>query len=470
MNALNSGVRNYLSLFAIFLLVGLALFFIVAAPPTENAPKGPVEIGVGPMPDASINKTEMQVNVPENSIDVRVTFRFSEIKEYFIYAIFPYRISDAKPYAIYHSSQYPNSELIIGNFSKSFMNTAYGSSIVNVKLSLNSTFSFHFGDPDLTDELTLSVSVTFRDSLVAMNYRCGASQTVILTLFGDVGGAWSDDMLAFMQPSSQITIGQPFVVFLRIPSQTYFSESQPSPIMYYVKEGQRWIMFSMDFLGGRYAQTLFCTFTNPTMDAWGQILVFTGGVFVAISVSFLVEIIKDYAQTKKSRSTRKNRRSKSGNTAEIQPSDVRKLIELVDGQFQKSLWRVKLNALLPDVPFLVMFLFITYMLYIMDQLVLAAGPSFSPEIQISIVVALAATMIAFASFAIDIAKILPSLREQELLVDVNYKRLKNQVNESDRPLLRALIMLKSKQPQFDLKDVQNQDLFRADRLWEKLYE
>lgn len=49
---LNSTVRTYIVLALIFALVGGILFFMVSLPPSENPPKGPIEIGVGPVPEA----------------------------------------------------------------------------------------------------------------------------------------------------------------------------------------------------------------------------------------------------------------------------------------------------------------------------------------------------------------------------------------------------------------------------------
>jgi len=311
---LSNVVKIYVIVCIIFAISGLSLFFAVSWPPSENAPKGPLEIGVGPQLDARTNKTELYIDVPSNSIDVCVTFRFNEIKQYFIYVIFPYAIKDATAYAIHNYGRYPNPNLgDIGNFSLNSMNTPYGSSILNATLALNSNFPyFHFTGPDLTDELTLAVSVKFSDSLIAISYPWRTSQTVILTFFGDVSGIITDDMYAFKRPSSQLTIDYPFIIHLRMPSSSYFSESQPSPIQYYVKEGRRWAMFSLDFLEGHYAQTLFCTFINPTTQDWKQISIFVGGVFVAISTSLVIQIMRYYFGLQKITSTDKTEKEVSG--------------------------------------------------------------------------------------------------------------------------------------------------------------
>ena len=278
-------------------IVGIISFFSVARHPSVKAPIGPVEIGVGPYPDVSIDNTEVFVYIPESSIDIQVTFKFKKIQEYFIYALLPYSIFNGTSYAIHSTMRYPSPEYDIGNFSTSFLNTAVGSSIINASLDLNPTFPYyHFFGQNLEDELTLSVSINLRDSLIAIHYPLGSKQTIILTFFGDVSGVITEEMYSFKKPSAQITIDQPFIIHLKMPSQTYFSESQPPPIQYYIKEARRWVMFSLDFLEGHYAQTLFCSFGNPTMQAWKEILVFLGGVFVAASSSFGVLIVKHYVE------------------------------------------------------------------------------------------------------------------------------------------------------------------------------
>lgn len=294
---LNSTVRDYFVLFVIFALAGFFLFWTAAAPPSENPPKGPIEIGVGPGQDVNINKTELYVYVSQNSIDVRVTFRFNKIQKYFIYAMFPYTISNATEYCIYNSALYPNPSFHIGDFSRNFMNTNSGFSIVNATLDLNATFPFNFVGPDLAAELTLGVHVEFQDSLVAIDYPLRTSQVVVLTFFGE-RGFMPHEMYAFKEPMGKVTIDRSFIVHLMIPSDTYFSEGQPTPIQYYIKEGNRWVMFSLNFLEGRYAQTLFCSFANPTRQAIKQVLIFVGGIFVSVATSFMVLIVRYYKEKK----------------------------------------------------------------------------------------------------------------------------------------------------------------------------
>jgi len=60
------------------------------------------------------------------------------------------------------------------------------------------------------------------------------------------------------------------------------------------------------------------------------------------------------------------------------------------------------------------------------------------------------------------------------LTDWNYKRIKNEVNDKQRPLLKALIQMKCKHPDFDLpelfSDKRTKGLFNEKKLLERLYE
>jgi hypothetical protein len=344
---LNPRVKKYTVFALVFLVLGVLLFFIVSWPPSDNPPKGPIEIGAGPCPEATFNKTEVYVDVPLRSLDVRVTFRFNETEKYFIYVLLPYQAVNASAYAIHQSAPYPPFPLPgkpdIGNLSTHlWFNATTGSSIVNASLDINPDFPWLFGYPDMKDELTLGVSIKTEDSLVAIAYPLGASQSVILTFFGDYSGTMSNEMYAFMQPRSQPTLGQPFTVHMRLPPSTYFSDSQPSPIEYYIKQDSRWLMFSLDFIEGRYAQTLYCTFTYPTGQSLKEIMVFVGGGFVALATSFGVEAYIN-------RGEKKTDSTKDGGNGETQSSKKKrasKTTDLLEVQIYADRSHAKLTSLL----------------------------------------------------------------------------------------------------------------------------
>jgi len=346
---LNPRVKKYTVFALVFLVLGVLLFFIVSWPPSDNPPKGPIEIGAGPCPEATFNKTEVYVDVPLRSLDVRVTFRFNETEKYFIYVLLPYQAVNASAYAIHQSAPYPPFPLPgkpdIGNLSTHlWFNATTDSSIVNASLDINPDFPWLFGYPDMKDELTLGVSIKTEDSLVAIAYPLGASQSVILTFFGDYSGTMSNEMYAFMQPRSQPTLGQPFTVHMRLSPSTYFSDSQPSPIEYYIKQDSRWLMFSLDFIEGRYAQTLYCTFTYPTGQSLKEIMVFVGGGFVALATSFGVEAYVNRGENRKTESVKKEDKDDIKNPQERRRAN--KTVDLLKVQIYADRIHTKLTSLL----------------------------------------------------------------------------------------------------------------------------
>jgi hypothetical protein len=320
---------------------------MVSLPPSENPPKGPIEIGAGPCPEVTLNKTEVDIDVLSRSLDVRVSFRFNETRKYFIYVLLPYRVLNTTAYAIYQSGLYPHQirqgEPDIGNFSThQWFNATTDSSILNASLDANPSFPWAFGYPDMKVELTLGVTIKTEDSLVAIAYPLGASQSVALTFFGYTSGIMSSEMYAFEEPRSQITIGYPFTVSVKVPASMYFSNSQPSPIQYYLEGDDRWLMFSLDFIEGRYFQTLFCTFTNPTGQSLKEISVFVGGGLVALSTSFMVEAVISRGQNKPS----SNQGDGNEETQSPQKKRANKTADLLKVQIYADRSHAKLTSLL----------------------------------------------------------------------------------------------------------------------------
>lgn len=398
-----------------------------------------------------INKTEVFIDVPENSIDIQVTFRFGEAKEYFIYAILPYEISGATAFAIHNSMRYPNQDSHIGNFSENFLNTNLGSSVVNATIDLNSSFPFHFYGPDLKDKLTLGVSINILDSIVAIYYPLGAKRSVIITFFGDASSIITDEMYAFKKPDGQITIQKPFIVFLRIPPRMYFSESQPSPIEYYIKADSRWIMFSMDFIEGRYAQTLFCSLVNPNVQQWKEIFVFLGGVFVAISGSFLVEIVKNHIERDKVKSSQKKEPGGSEEEREKETRGVADLISIVDKHVKITGYRI-MTAYSPFT------LIVLMILPVVITIAITLGYMSTAELNMMLV-AVVALCIALAS----LGTALPSIIEG-ILVEQYYKRIakKEKIQLSrEKLLLKALVKMKIKQYEFSLSELYSLESSRS---------
>jgi hypothetical protein len=474
---LNLTIKFYILLTIFFAAATIVSVYVVSAPPIQNPPKGPLEIGVGPCPEATRNGTELLIDIPARTIDVRVTFRFNETKKYFIYALLPYTIEQATPYAIHHYVWYPlqipDFYPEIGNFSRNFMNTNSGSSIVNATLEFNPDFQFNFWQPDLKDQLTIGVSVKVHESLIAIRDSFGASQSVIFTFFGDTTGMMTDEMYVYKEPLSQLTIGDPFIVHLRLPPSSYYSDSQPSPIQYYVKQDQRWSMFSLNFIEGRYAQTLRCDFTDPVGQSSREIGIFLIGVFSTLSISFGIEAVSRYIEGKETEQGQKTAIGTPPSPSEQQPPDIKKLINLVDTKFEENLAKIRVrNVWLMStlVIYILLFSYMGYLLWFVAQVAIQGIGQVPIENSIAFLIALTTSLIAFMSLAINITKAFSFQEGYKELVEHNFKKLKDQATEAEKPLLKALIMMKSKHPEFDLKNTRNKRLFDESRLLQRLYE
>jgi hypothetical protein len=145
------------------LYVGFAIFFaaitavsviFVSMPTNQNPPRGPLEIGLGPTPEATLNRTEVLIDIPDQTINVEVTFRFNQTEKYFIYALLPYQVLNVSAYGIYQYGKYPPLPLegkpSIGNFSTNLLfNNTLGSSILNGSLDINPNFPWLFAYPDM---------------------------------------------------------------------------------------------------------------------------------------------------------------------------------------------------------------------------------------------------------------------------------------------------------------------------------
>jgi hypothetical protein len=127
-------------------------------------------------------------------------------------------------------------------------------------------------------------------SLIAIDDSSGGRKTAIYTFFGG-NTQWTDEMASFRTPICQECIFRPFTVQIALPSSYYLSSSQPAPIEYFVNSDSRWLMFSMNFLDGTYAQTLVCNF--EAIQSNRQLLIFLSGVFVTLSITFALQPFRE---------------------------------------------------------------------------------------------------------------------------------------------------------------------------------
>jgi len=278
-------IRRYIEIAGIFLVVTIAFGIAIFLPPAENLPKGPITIHARPSYSDSINKTNVIFWIPEKNITVTVTFKLkNDNNTLFIYVMLPFTIQaySAKPL---HNGN-PMLSADMGNISVTALTTSNGCSILNATLELNYT-RFNFYIPGET--VGIQVDMSIKESLFSIEDLLGASKTVTYTFFGDDSGVFTEEMLPYMGINSVPTINTPFIVQIELQPSYYFSNSQPPPIEYYIKQNNRWIMFSMDFLNGSYAQTLVCKFENPVLQSLRELIIFLTGISSALTVTSFLE-------------------------------------------------------------------------------------------------------------------------------------------------------------------------------------
>lgn len=292
-------IRFYTILVIVSTILSLVLTLVVFVPfLPQKSPTGTFDIGVGPVPEAERNNTKIEIDIPDQTINVQVTFRFNQTMKYFIYVYLPYTIEWATPYVIHDTVVYPlsndwlrdnPSSPEIGNISKNYKPNL---SIVNATVELNPSFpAFHFWYPDGKDELTIGVNIKVHESLIAFGDNYGSSQTAMFTFFGNNPEEYTDEIYPYKQPLSQMTIGYPFIVDVRLPPSCFYIDGQPTLNEYYVREDQRWVKLSIDFPEGNYAQTIVLNFADPNGQYLKELSVLLIGIFVTLSITFVIEVI-----------------------------------------------------------------------------------------------------------------------------------------------------------------------------------
>jgi hypothetical protein len=282
----------YIFMIIVSILAAVYCSELAFASPTQNLTKGPISINAEQQ--VPINGTLVTINIPAQTISVAVNFNFvSQTKTLFIWVLLPYTISSVQNYALvnnvpYGEVGYPLS--YVGTFSTYFMNSTLGSSILNSTLELNQTSFQFFPSGEI---IGLGVSINIKDSLLAVDDSAGGSKSAIYTFYGDETGIWTNDMIPYIGSNTFPTFNEPFTVVIGLPSSYYYSSSQPPPIEYYLKEKNRLIMFSMDFLNGQYAQTLVVNLENPTAQSNRELYIFLVGVFVTLPITFIPDVVKE---------------------------------------------------------------------------------------------------------------------------------------------------------------------------------
>ena len=154
-------------------------------------------------------------------------------------------------------------------------------------------------------------------------------------------------------------------------------------------------------------------------------------------------------------------------------NELEKLIKVVEYSFEAKSYKI----IRRNIAYFIVTIFnLSFLSFLAVYVVYGLAPHFGElglESRFATILSEVALVVSFMSFAYRIPET-PIRRETTYQehVDLNYKKKKSEVEEGQRPLLKALIMMKCKQPDFSLKDIydMNNSLFNEKRLLNKLYE
>lgn len=139
-------------------------------------------------------------------------------------------------------------------------------------------------------------------------------------------------------------------------------------------------------------------------------------------------------------------------------NEILELIQLVDSNFKFGYYELLLCREMR-------FLFIPFFaLLILVWIIMVSEASKGITIILSIVLSFLAFVIALFSWL--------ERSQNTYVVRVNYDRLSNGIEENKKPLLKALIIMKAKNEEYNLERIykMNESMFTKEKLLEKLYE
>jgi len=149
------------------------------------------------------------------------------------------------------------------------------------------------------------------------------------------------------------------------------------------------------------------------------------------------------------------------------------LIKLIDGNFE-----IKRDIIVwKNVVYLFLLLFGASSVFCIVVLVMWGISTLFGELpiesKVGILIADLALLVAFVSIGVNAPEI-PLKRKitYQEHVEINYDKMKSKVKEGQRLFLKALVMMKCKQPDISLKEIYDMDnsLFNEKRLLNRLYE
>jgi hypothetical protein len=258
----------------LFFLVGVVLLILSIWPFNVVPPQEPFEVGAGPCPPSALDHTEVYLYLRANAIRVSVFFNSCSTSQLYAYVLLPFTSDNVS--ASLESSA--TGSVPINVSSSNFFQ--YGVCVANATYTANETKDF--SDPQISLVFSLSSSLIQSDFL-------GATHATIVTFFGPRGAmGWPSEVFNYEGQNLTWGISRPIFVHANLPRNTYLStETFPTPIQYYTREDQTWIMFNPIFRDNNYAQTVLCYFTEPSREQMRQFLIFAAGAFVAISGSLI---------------------------------------------------------------------------------------------------------------------------------------------------------------------------------------
>jgi len=156
---------------------------------------------------------------------------------------------------------------------------------------------------------------------------------------------------------------------------------------------------------------------------------------------------------------------------------ITSLITLVDENFNKESYRLQLTlrrVLLGVVPNIIVVLIVIWLFFVVFQMASFFMSIAEPRDAVTIMISITALTIALVSFIVRVGSDLQTLfaepPERER-IDWHFKKLKDKVSANERLLVRALIIMKCRQPDVKLFDLYNADesMLTERQLLERLY-
>jgi hypothetical protein len=262
------------------------------------SPQEPFEVGAGPCPPYVLDHTEVYLLVPANAIRVSVFFNSCSTSQLHAYVLLPFLVRNVSASLISSSTEELPVRALFKNFSE------HGVCVANATYNVNETKPF--SDARISMLFDLSSNLIQSDVL-------GATQATIVTFFGPRGAwSWTSEVLSYEGPNCTLGISRPLFVHANLPPNTYLStETLPTPIQYYTREDQVWVMFNPVFRDNNYAQTVLCYFVDQTKQQTRQFLIFVAGTLVGIGGSLIANWAEEKMKSRRQRSKKKNEEKES---------------------------------------------------------------------------------------------------------------------------------------------------------------